>query len=325
MPSKKIIVTPPMLAQFPTLFEPLTARGVATIFNRGAYPLDEPGLIALIDDAFAAIVGLDPISARVIAACPTLRVVARNGVGMDNVDFDATNRAGVLVTAPLGANSTTVAELTLGLAIALIRRVVSHHMIFQTGEWKREQGSELEGKTLGIIGLGRIGKKVATRALAFEMRVIANDILPDHAFAEKHDILFVSFDELLAQSDFVTLHVPLTPLTQWMINPSSICQMKRGAFLINTSRGPVVDPIALASALDEGHLAGAALDVHVNEHQPARALIHRANVITTPHIGAFTREALWRTTQGAVASIVDFLDGRTPAGLMNPEVLKEAR
>ena len=314
-----------MLAELPILFEPLTARGAEIVFNRGAYPLDEPGLIALIGDAFAAIVGLDPVSARVLAACSALRVVARNGVGMDNVDFAAATHAGVLITAPLGANSTAVAELTMGLAIALIRRVIAHHTIFQNGEWKREQGIELADKTLGIIWLGRIGKRVATCALAFEMRVIANDILPDHAFAEKHRIPFVSFDELLAQSDFVTLHVPLTPLTQWMIDADALSKMKRGAFLLNTSRGPVVDPGALAAALDAEQIAGVALDVHVNERQPEPALIHRPNVITTPHLGGFTRESLWRTTRGAVASIVDIWDGRTPAGLMNPEAIKEAR
>ncbi|HBY94637.1 MAG TPA: hypothetical protein DEP84_11870, partial [Chloroflexi bacterium] len=266
------------------------------------------------------VVGLDRVSAGVFRACPRLRILARNGVGLDNVDLDAATRDGVVVTTPLGANSTSVAELTMGLLVALVRRIVATHNRAQSGVWIREPGIELAGKTLGVVGLGRIGKKVATRALGFEMRVLANDIMPDVAFAAPRGIPFVPLTALLTEADVVSLHVPLTPLTEWMMNAGTLARMKRGSFLVNTARGRVVDPHALAAALDCGHLAGAALDVHMVEGQVDKALLGRPNVITTTHLGAYTHEALRRTAEVAVQSIVETLDGRRPEGLMNPAV-----
>lgn len=319
MPSKRIAVTPPMLADQPRLFDPLTARGFIVDINAGPYPLDDHGLAEFIDEAVAAIVGLGQASAEFFAACPDLRIFARNGVGIDNVDLDAATERGVLVTAPLGANSTSVAELTIGLLVTLVRRVIpNHNRVQQHDIWKREAGVELAGKTLGIIGLGRIGKKVATRALAFEMQVIANDIEPDTAFASAHGIPFVSKEELYSQADVVSLHVPLTPLTHHLLNEETIAQMKSGAYLVNTARGRVVDPAALATALDRGHIAGTALDVHSEEGQIDEPLRGRSNVITTTHLGAYTRAALRRTAELAMQSIIDILEGRRPEGLMNP-------
>lgn len=320
MPSERVAVTPPMLADIPGLFAPLTARRFAVDVNSGPYPLGEAALAAFIADAAAAIVGLDHVSARVFGACPHLRIIARNGVGMDNVDLDAATRHGVVVTAPLGANSTSVAELTMGLMVALVRRVVPTHHRVQAGAWVREPGVELAGKTLGIVGLGRIGKKVAARALGFEMRVIAHDIEPDSRFAAVHGIPFVDLDELLVAADIVSLHVPLTPLTEHLLNERAFAHMRAGAYLVNTARGRVIDPVALAAALDCGQIAGAALDVHTMEGQVDELLLGRPNVITTTHLGAYTHEALRRTAEVAVQSVVEVLEGRQPGGLMNPEV-----
>lgn len=313
---KRLVVTPPMLTDFSKAFAPLVARGIEIVFNRDSYPMDAAHLAAFVGQAEAAIIGLDEISDAFFARCPDLRIVARNGVGLDNVDLDAAARHGVLVTVPLGANSTSVAELALGLLIALARRIVPTHNTIQGGVWQRVQGMELAGKTLGIVGLGRIGRKVARRAQAFEMQVIAHDLAPDLPFANEHNIEFVDLFALLARSDVVSLHVPLTPLTHHMFDAEVFARMKPESCLINTARGAVVDGIALAAALDSGNLRGAALDVHPVEGAIEPLLAGRDNVITTTHLGAYTAESLYKTTEMAVDSIVQLLDGRRPDGLI---------
>ena len=315
-----IAITPPMLAGYAELFAPLAAMGFTLRINTGPYPMDAPQLADFIADAEAAIVGLDALSADVFTACPALQIVARNGVGLDNVDLAAASAAGVRVTAPFGANSSSVAELTFGLMISLLRGVAGNHARIQAGTWQREIGTELSGKTLGIIGLGRIGKKVATRARAFDMTVIANDIAPDAAFAAAHDIRCVSFEALLASADIISLHVPLNASTHHLIDAAALAGMKAGAWLLNTARGPVLDAQALADALDSGHLAGAALDVHTVEGQLEDCLRHRPNLITTTHLGAYTHEALMKTSYAAAESLVKYFRREHLDTLVNHDV-----
>lgn len=317
----EVFVTPPMLADLPDVFQPLRDAGIDVTINAGAYPLSVAELSACIGNAEAVILGLDEVTGALFRARPNLRVLARNGVGMDTVDLDAATRAGVFVTVPYGANSTSVAELTFGLMIALLRRIVSNHNRAQAGVWRREPGVELAGKTLGIIGLGRIGKKVARRALGFEMRVIAHDITPDEAFAQAHGIPFVTRETLLETSDIVSLHVPLTDLTHHLIDAAALARMPQGAFLINAARGAVVDTRALADSLDREHVAGAALDVHPIEGRVEPELQNRPNVITTTHLGAYTHEALAATARSAVESLLQFFGGQQPENLLNPEAM----
>jgi phosphoglycerate dehydrogenase-like enzyme len=317
----RVVVTPPMLAETPELFAPLVACGLDVVFNSGPYPMPADALADCLHGAVAAVVGLDDLADSVFERCPTLRIVARNGVGMDTVDLNAATAHGVAVTVPLGANSTSVAELAFGLLLTLVRGIVANHNRVQGGVWRRDPGRELAGKTLGIIGLGRIGKKVARRALAFDMPVIAHDILPDEPFARAHGIAFVSRERLLAEADVVSLHVPLTPLTVDMLGQEAFGSMKPGAFLVNTARGPVVNADALVAALDSGTLAGAALDVHPVEGQIDTRLVGRPNVVTTTHLGAYTYESLAATTNAAVHSLCQFFSHQTPDGLANPEVL----
>ena len=314
----RVMVTPNMLANFTDLFAPLHQAGIEVVLNTGVYPMSAAQLANWLEDAPAAIIGLDEVTAKVLEACPALKLIARNGVGMDNIDLDAATQYGVLVTAPLGANSTSVAELTLGLMISLVRHVLPVHRLAQAGQWHRIEGLELSGKTLGIIGLGRIGKKVARRAQAFNMHIIANDIAPDNYFAREHQISMLSFNDVLSHADIVSLHVPLTPLTHHLINVDALARMRRGSYLINTARGTVVEIAALVAALDQEHIAGAALDVHPVEQQVDESLRGRDNVITTSHLGAYTIDSLRYTTQMAVASILDVLSGREPEGLVNP-------
>lgn len=319
MPSNRVAVTPPMLADIPGLFDPLRARGLTLAINSGPYPMPDDALARFVGDAPAALIGMDHVSEGLMAACPALRHVARNGVGMDTVDLDAATRHGVLITAPYGANSVSVAELTIGLLISLARGVVPNHVALQGGAWRRVPGIELSGRTLGIVGLGRIGKRVAVRAQALEMRVIANDIAPDTAFAAERGIPFVEKDELWAQADVVSLHVPLTRLTRHLINADTLSRMQRGALLVNTARGQIVDPAALADALDSGHIGGAALDVHSQEGHADAVMLGRPNVITTTHLGSFTHAALRRTAEAAVSSILEVMSGHCPADAVNPE------
>lgn len=309
-----------MLAGFTDLFSPLHQAGIEVVFNTDVYPMSAAQLANWLGNTTAAIIGLDEVTAQVLEACPALKVIARNGVGMDNVDLDTATQYGVLVTVPLGANSTSVAELTMGLMISLVRHVLPVHKLAQEGQWRRIEGLELNGKTLGIVGLGRIGKKVARRAQAFNMHIIANDISPDTYFARENQINLLSFSEVLAQADILSLHVPLTKLTHHMINTDALAHMRRGSYLINTARGPIVDVGALAGALDQQHIAGAALDVHAVEHQVDDRLLGRNNVITTTHLGAYTIDSLRYTTEMAVNSIMDIFYGRVPLGLVNPEV-----
>lgn len=320
-PQRRVMVTPSMLAAFDEAFGPLREAGVEVIFNSGHYPMNAVELARFIGDAELAIVGLDTLSAEVFAACPRLKIVARNGIGLDNVDLDAASAHGVTVTVPHGANSISVAELAFGLMLALHRQIVAAHRRVERGIWRREIGVELAEKTLGIIGLGRIGKQVARRALAFDMHVIANDIAPDHAFAGKYGIPFVSRDDLLRTADIVSLHVPLTPLTQHMIDAQALRAMKRSAALINTARGPVVDAQALVDALDGGMIAGAALDVHTVEGQVEPFLLNRDNVVITTHLGAYTHESLLKTTRGAVQSLLQYIRHLPLDGVVNHEAL----
>jgi D-3-phosphoglycerate dehydrogenase / 2-oxoglutarate reductase len=324
MRSDCVVISPPMLAQFKNAFDPLRSLGLEVVINDGSYPLKEDALADLLNDSIAAVVGLDCVTERVLSACPQLRVIARNGVGLDNVDINAATRHRVLVTAPVGANSRSVAELTIGLILALLRQLLPRHHDMQHGVWKRVQGGELNQRTLGIIGLGHIGKHVAELAQCFGTKVIANDILPDSEFAASRGIRFVSLDDLLRRSDIVSLHVPLTPLTENMMNAQRMAAMKEGALLINTARAKVVDPVALADAIAQGHLTGAAIDVHFDESDESGhahpALIGNPRIITTPHLGAYTTESLRRTTEMAVNSIVDVLRGNRPEGLANPDV-----
>lgn len=321
MTINRVKVTPTMLSSMHEAFSPLVTRGIEVIHNAGTYPMDAGELYQWIGDAEAVIAGLDDLSREVFAACPRLKIIARNGVGLDNVDLTAATEYGIVVTVPLGANSTSVAELAIGMMISLVRGIVANHNRVQQGTWERIPGVELAGKTLGIIGLGRIGKKVARRAAAFGMNVIAYDIAPDYDFAREHRIVFVTRDDLLTACDMVSSHVPLDGSTRNMIDAKALSQMRPGSFLINTARGGVVDHTALVDALDSGHLAGAALDVHPIEGIVSTTLLGRSNVITTTHLGAYTHDSLLYTTQAAVQNIIDLLDGKLTENVVNPEVL----
>jgi D-3-phosphoglycerate dehydrogenase / 2-oxoglutarate reductase len=251
-------------------------------------------LAAEVADADALIVrSAVHANAALLEHARKLRVIGRAGVGVDNVDLEAATRHGIAVMNTPGANAVAVAEHTLGMALAMARHLCRADALMKAGKWEKKslQGTELRGKTLGIIGLGRIGMEVARRARAFGMKLAAHDPFVSPEVARQSEIELTSLEKLLAAADYVTLHLALTPQSAGIINAETLGKMKKGARLINCARGELVDEAALAAALRDGHLAGAALDVFAEEPPKNSPLPALGNVILTPHIGGSTHEA----------------------------------
>lgn len=321
MPITRVFAAHPLARTMPDAFASLTERGIEIAFHHGSGIVPRAELVRVLDGVQAAVAGLEAYDGAVFDARPDLRIVSRVGVGYETVDLAAALDRGVKVLITPAANSASVADFAFSLVLALARRIVPAHNELQHGVWRRQIGTELAGKTLGIVGLGRIGKRVARRALGFDMRVVAHDIAPDHAFAAAHGVAWRSLPELLAESDVVTLHVPLTRLTRGMINDASLAGVKRGALLINTARGGIMHAAAVARALDDGRLSGAGVDVPAVEGEADPELLERPNVILTPHMGASTSEAMFRMMRDAAQNILDVMDGLSPEGLLTRDAL----
>ena len=233
------------------------------------------------------------VDAAVIEHANKLRVIGRAGVGVDNIDLEAATKKGIAVMNTPGANAIAVAEHTVGLMLAMARHIPRATALLHDGKWEKKslQGTELRGKTLGVVGLGRIGVEVTKRAKAFEMRVLAHDPYVATSVADELEIALVALDDLYALADYITLHLGLTAQTARMINAESLKKMRKGVRLVNCARGELVDDAALAQALESGHAAGAALDVFSEEPPTNSPLLKAPNAILTPHIGGSTREA----------------------------------
>jgi len=267
-------------------------------------------LAAVIGDYDALIVrSATRVTGAVLRSPGRLRVIGRAGTGVDNIDLEAATRAGVVVINTPGGNSVAAAELTLSLLLSMARNVPQANRELQEGRWERKKyiGVELAGKTLGIVGLGRIGREVARRARAFRMEVLGYDPYVTSQLAEDGGIRAVPLDELLARSDFVSLHVPVSAETRHMINAETIERMKPGARLINCARGGLIDEDALLVALESGRIMGAALDVFESEPPADRRLVEHPRVVSTPHLGASTLEAQERVGTEIAGKIRDFI------------------
>jgi D-3-phosphoglycerate dehydrogenase len=308
--------------------EPLAPEGVELLERHhdvdvrlGCSPEE---LRAIIGDYDALIVRSQvKVDAALIDAGARLVVIGRAGVGVDNVDLDAATRAGItVVNAPTG-NTIAAAEHTLALLFALARRIPAADASVRRGEWKRSQftGLELRGKTLGIVGLGKIGLAVADRARGLEMTVIGADPYVTAEQAALHGVERVELDDLLARADVVTLHVPGGRSTRGLIGPERIARMKPGAFLLNVARGGIVDEAALAAALASGHLGGAAIDVFEREPPVDSPLLTAPNTVLTPHLGASTAEAQVAVATEVAAQVLDVLDGRPARYAVNAPLL----
>lgn len=263
-------------------------------------------------DADVLVVGLQRITERVLDAATRLKVIGRCGVGLDNIDLKAAGARGIPVVYTPGANAQTVADLTVGLLIALARKIPQADRMTRAGLWKRIMGTDIWGKTLGIFGLGQIGFNVARRAKGFDMNVLAYDLFENRPRAAELGIEYKSKEEILRAADFITLHLPLDGGTRGFIGETDLKAMKRTAVLVNTSRGGVVDEKALYQALKEGVIAGAALDVFEQEPPGKTPLVELDNFIGCPHIGGITVEAIDRIGMTVAQDIVSVLKGEKP-------------
>jgi len=311
----RLLVTPTSYGKSdPRLKTELEELVGEVIYNPTGKPLRSAEVAHLLPGIDGYIAGVDAIDRAALQAADRLKVISRYGVGLDSVDLQAAAERGIVVTCTPGANTVSVAELAVGLLLSLARQIPEGASALRQGNYPRLSGVCLDGKTVGIIGLGAIGKELARRLRGFDCRLLACDPAPDRGFAETHGIELLSLEDLLPLSDFVSLHLPLLPETRGLVNQDFLAKMKRGAFLVNTARGEIVEESALLEALQSGHLRGAALDVFaVEPPSPDSPLLALKQVLATPHLGSQTDGATNRMGWMALHDCLAVLRGEAPA------------
>ena len=315
----KILVTPTsMRPDKPSkALETLQAFSSDLVFNPTQKPLTEDELIPLLQDCDGYLAGLDFVTDKVIAACPKLKVISRYGAGFDRVDVAAAKAIDLPVTNTPGVNAEAVGELAFGLIIALARRIPYLNNQTRAGEWVRSTGMELKGKTIGIFGLGAIGKVVARCAQGFGMNVIAYDPFIDEAYCQENHIENCSQAEVLSRANVISLHLPLNDETINYINRETIAKMPDGAIIVNTSRGGIINEDDAYTALKSGKLLGLGLDAFAIEPPVGSPLFELDNVVVTPHTGAHTAEATQNMANAAVKNLIDVLSGNDCSFVVN--------
>ncbi len=301
----KILVTPRSMT---TGTHPALARlrdaGYEVVLPAAGKQPAEAELLKLLPGCVGYLAGVEPVSAKVLEAATELKVLSRNGVGMNNIDLAAAERLGIVVCQAIGANARGVAELTIAHILSLARWIPFSDRAIKGGGWERRKGFELAGKTLGLIGCGNVGRLVARFALALDMKVLAYDPMPNRAFTPGPDFSFTTLKHLLEQADLISLHCPPMHRDRPVIDHATLAIMKPGVLVVNTARAELIDGPALAAALATGHVAGAAIDVFDPEPPVNDPLVHRDNVIATPHIGGFTNESVDRAGHVAVDNLL---------------------
>jgi D-3-phosphoglycerate dehydrogenase len=289
-------------------WEALQKAGVDVYENPYGRPMTIDELRPVLPDVEAVIAGADTWDATAFDAAPRLKVIARFGVGLDNIDLAEAERRSITVRNVPGGNANAVAELAVCLTLAALRDVVQLHTSTQNGAWERFVGRELAGRTVGLVGFGDIARRTARKLAAFECVMLAHDPFGDPYAAEQLGVRLVGLDILLASSDAVSLHLPATPQTANMIDADFLRQMKPSAVLINTARGALVDEKALVAALDSGHLAAAAVDVYQREPaHPGDVLLGHPRITTTPHTAAETEETYARVGRATANTVLEVL------------------
>jgi phosphoglycerate dehydrogenase-like enzyme len=301
-----IAVTPPAFCKSDLNRDQLVRPFPNTTFNEKDRYLSESELIDFLQDAEGAIIGRDPVTENVLKSLPKLKIIAKYGVGLDNIDQDALKRHHVKFGWTEGVNSLSVAEMTLGFMIGLCHNTFSRGFALKQNNWQKDGGFQLTGKTVGIIGCGHVGSEVVRLLAPFKCRILVRDIVDKNRFCQEHGATPVSLDEVIEQSDILTLHVPLTDATNNLINESVLRRMKPTAFLINTSRGEVVDQPALKMSLLKGVIAGAALDVFAKEPPTDAEFLSLPNLMVTPHLGGNTLEAVEAMGRTAIEHLKSF-------------------
>ena len=306
----RILITTSIFAKDdPAPLNLLQSAGYQVMANPYRRKLTEDEVLDLLLEIkpVGMIAGLEPVTARVLQRAKGLRIISRCGIGLDNVDVNAAGSLGIAVTNTPDAPTEAVAELTIGLIFNLLRRISFLDREIRRGNWTKETGSLLRGKQVGIIGLGRIGKRVAEMLLALGAKVAGTDIYPDYEWLQEKQVSLVSLEELLKESEVLCLHVSYTGSSEYLIGKREMEAMREGAYLVNTSRGEVIDHDALYSMLTSGHLAGAALDVF--DHEPYTGQLTRLDsVILTPHIGSYAKETRLEMEVQAVENLLNALN-----------------
>jgi D-3-phosphoglycerate dehydrogenase / 2-oxoglutarate reductase len=310
----KVLISAMTLAHLPGEYvDVLRGAGFEIVYPPRPVQLIESEMPEQLAGIWGVLAGSEPYTRKVLDACPELRVIARCGVGYDAVDMAAATDHGVAVTFTPGTNHDAVAELAFTLMLGLAKDLVRQHMGTRALAWPRRTNLPLRGRTLGIAGLGRIGKAVALRGECFGMKLLAHEPYPDQAFVDKHHIRLVSLEQLLAESDWLSLHTPMTPESKHLINKKTLARMKPTAYLINTARGGLVCEADLVDALKNKRLAGAGLDVFEQEPPGDSPLFHMDNVIVTPHAAGVDLQSRDDMALSAATSIVKLYKGEWPA------------
>jgi len=304
----KIVVTPPAFCKSEALKLKLSSLFPNTVYNQNTDYLSGSELLNFLKDADAAIIGRDPVTQDTLDALPKLKMISKYGVGLDNLDLNAIKQRGIELALPKGINKRSVAELTLSFMIGLCHNIFISAERMKRGEWIREGGQNLSGKTIGIIGCGNVGKEVIKILKPFGCKILINDIEDRSKFCFKQGAIESSFDLLIKESDIVSLHVPLTNLTRDMINQDVLEDMKTNAFLVNTSRGPVVNQSHLHRALVSKEILGAAIDVFSSEPPEDIEFLQLPQLMVTPHIGGNSIEAVEAMGQGAIDNLLKYFN-----------------
>lgn len=313
--------SPAVLVNQPLLFQKsgtwraiLESAGFEVRFPRtGGVVLSEAQLGSDLEDAWATIASTEPYTKSILTRATSLRVVSRTGVGYDSIDVGAATERGVVVACTPGTNQEAVAEHTFALLLAVAKRIVPGHVEVSQGGFRRQPTRSLRGKVLGIVGLGSIGRAVARRAAAFQMQVLAYDPFLTALPSDVRDVGLVSLEDLLARSDFISLHAAASESTARLIRREALAQMKPGVVLLNTARGTLIDEAALSEALHSGHVAAAGLDVFEQEPPTGSPLLSAPNVVLSPHVAGIDVQAFEDMATMAAQTIVELYQGRWPA------------
>lgn len=315
----KILVTPTSMQpdKNSEALERLRAFSGDLVFNNTGKPLSEDDLIPLLRDCDGYVAGLDFITEKVLKACPNLKAISRYGVGYDRVDTAAAKALGIPVSNTPGTNSEAVGELTFALILSVARKIPYLDTQTKNGAWVRSTGTELLGKTIGIVGLGAIGKVVARCAKGFDMTVLAYDPFINENYCKENNIKICTLDEVYEKSDIISLHLPLNSDTKGIINADAFGKMKDGVIVVNASRGGIIDESAALDALKSGKLGGLGLDAFETEPPTGSPLLDFPNVVATPHTGAHTVEATGNMANAAVDNIIAMLTGKDCKFIVN--------
>lgn len=304
----QVVVTSTTFSRNDYLRLQLLEKFPLSVFNLQGEKLRGQRLREFLQDAEAAIIGLEPIDEDLLGSCPKLRIVSKYGVGLDNVDRAACEKHGVAIGWTGGVNRRSVAEVTLGLILGLCRNLYGSSEFLKSGQWIPTGGWQLTGKTVGIIGVGYIGKDLIKLLEPFGCRILVNDIIDQSEYYAANKLTEVSSHQIFSESDVVTIHTPLTEATKHLVNERTLELMKNTSILINTSRGGVVDQAALKKALKEGTIAGAALDVYQEEPPSDLEFLRLPNLFCTPHIGGAASESITAMGLSAIKHLEDFCD-----------------